>query len=128
MSPSSVCEVSVVVPAYNASLTIARTLRGILNQSIPPDEILVVNDGSTDNTHEVALEVGSSRVRVIDQTNRGVSAARNCGVSSARNELIAFCDADDVWETGFLETISRLQRKFPAAVAYATAYYIVPPD
>ena len=127
MSNLSLSGVSVVVPAFNAELTIARTLHAILAQSILPDEILVVNDGSTDRTHEVALEVGASRVQIIDQINRGVSAARNRGVSSARNELIAFCDADDVWDTHFMETILRLRRNYRDAVAYGTAYYISPP-
>jgi len=85
--------------------------------------VIVVDDGSTDNGAEIVRGFGDPRIRLIQQDNRGVSAARNRGIEAARAELIAFLDADDEWLPGFLETIMRLRRKFPEAGAYATAFY-----
>ena len=88
--------VSVVVPAYNAERTLKATLDSVLAQDFRDFEIVVVNDGSTDSTKAV-LDAYAARVRVIDQTNRGVSAARNAGVSASSGQLIAFLDSDDLW-------------------------------
>ena len=88
--------VSVVVPAYNAERTLKETLDSALAQDFRDFEIVVVNDGSTDSTKAV-LEGYAARVRVIDQNNRGVSAARNAGVSASIGQLIAFLDSDDLW-------------------------------
>jgi glycosyltransferase involved in cell wall biosynthesis len=86
--------VSVVIPAYNASAYLPATLRSIFDQSCPPGEIIVVDDGSTDDTVEVARAFD---VRVIAVSNRGPSAARNIGMRSATGEYVAFLDADDLW-------------------------------
>lgn len=88
--------ISAVVPAYNAAKTVRATLDSLLQQSRPPAEVIVVDDGSRDETR-AALEPYRDRVRLIFQDNSGVSAARNRGVAEASGEWIAFCDADDVW-------------------------------
>ncbi len=89
--------VSIVIPAYNCSLYIAQTINSILAQEGPNDiEILVVDDGSTDNTGEIARNLGRL-VRVIEQRNGGVSAARNRGINEAKGEFIALVDHDDYW-------------------------------
>ena len=93
---------SVVIPAYNAETLLPRALESVFSQTLPPDEILVVDDGSKDGTHAVAQSFGS-RVRVLSQANAGASAARNLGVQSATSEWIAFLDADDAWEPRKLE-------------------------
>ncbi|MBK6741672.1 MAG: glycosyltransferase family 2 protein [Hydrogenophilales bacterium] len=87
---------SVVVPAYNAAGTIAETLDSILRQSVPPAEIIVVDDGSTDATAQVA-RARDPLVTLISQTNRGCGAASNTGIARVTTDYIAFLDADDIW-------------------------------
>lgn len=87
-------QVSVVIPAFNAALHLAETLRSVLAQSSPPGEVIVVDDGSTDATTEIAHSFGA---RVLSVANAGPSAARNAGTKAATGEYIAFLDADDVW-------------------------------
>lgn len=93
---------SVVIPAYNAARYLAETLDSVLAQTLPPHEILLVDDGSTDDTPAVAARY-AGRVTHVRQPNRGVSAARNNGIGRATGNWIAFLDADDVWEPRFLE-------------------------
>jgi glycosyltransferase involved in cell wall biosynthesis len=88
--------ISVVIPAYNAERFIVDALRSVVEQRRPPEEVLVVDDGSTDGTRQAAESV-SAQVRVIHQRNAGVSAARNTGWRSSRSTHVAFLDADDRW-------------------------------
>jgi glycosyltransferase involved in cell wall biosynthesis len=88
--------VSVVIPAYNAGAYLHKAIESVLNQTVPVDEIIVVDDGSKDDTCEVAKSYGD-RVRFLSQKNQGASAARNLGVQSAKFDLVAFLDADDQW-------------------------------
>ncbi len=91
--------VSIIIPAYNASKYIVETVEAALNQTHKNIEILVVNDGSKDNTAEVVkqLETTDSRLKLIDQKNGGVSSARNHGFKLSKGSFLAFLDADDVW-------------------------------
>lgn len=88
--------VSVVIPAYNAARWLEETLEGALSQTLPADEIIVVDDGSTDSTPEIVRGYGE-RVVLLQQENAGVAAARNNGVRHTSGRLLAFLDADDVW-------------------------------
>lgn len=88
--------VSVIIPAYNASRTIVETVKSALSQSVPPLEVIVVNDGSTDNTAELLAQFGTT-IHTILKPNGGVSSARNAGLAVAKGEYIAFLDSDDVW-------------------------------
>jgi GT2 family glycosyltransferase len=88
--------ISVVIPAYNAEKSISRTIKSVLTQSRRPDEIIVVDDGSTDQTAQRIKEFGSD-VCYIYQENAGPSVARNRGIEAAAGEWIAFLDADDEW-------------------------------
>ncbi len=97
-----VVSVSVIVPVYNAAETISRTLRSCLTQSVPPLEVLVVDDGSTDRTAEIVAGFGNS-VRLIRQQNAGPGAARNAAARLARGAWLAFLDGDDWWMPGKLE-------------------------
>lgn len=115
--------ISVIIPLYNKGPYIARALNSILAQTFQDFEVIVVDDGSTDDGAEVVRGFEDPRIRLIQQENRGVSAARNKGIEEAKAELIAFLDADDEWLPSFLRTILRLREMFPDAGAYATAYY-----
>ena len=94
--------VSVVIPVRNGEHFLAEAIESTLGQSRPPLEVIVVDDGSSDSTSEVAQAFGS-RVRYIPQPPLGVAAALNCGVDLARGDLLAFLDADDVWRNDKLE-------------------------
>lgn len=94
--------VSVVIPCYNAARFIGETLRSAVNQTHAPLEIIVIDDGSTDSSIQVA-ESFCSPVRVVRQANRGPQFARNRGIAEARGEWIAFLDADDLWMPAKLE-------------------------
>jgi glycosyltransferase involved in cell wall biosynthesis len=88
--------ISVVIPVYNRSALIGQALDSIARQTLPVDEVVVVDDGSTDGTRE-AISRHSTPVRYIYQENQGPSAARNKGIKEARGEYIAFLDSDDLW-------------------------------
>jgi glycosyltransferase involved in cell wall biosynthesis len=88
--------VSVVIPSYNSAAYLPEAIDSALNQTVAPLEVIVVNDGSTDETPQI-LERYRGRLVVITQENRGLSGARNSGIAAASGELIAFLDADDVW-------------------------------
>jgi glycosyltransferase involved in cell wall biosynthesis/O-antigen/teichoic acid export membrane protein len=92
--------ISVVIPAYNAAAFLPRCLQSVYAQTLQPDEIIVVDDGSTDNTAALAAQLGA---RVVSRRNGGLSAARNTGIQAARNEWIALLDADDLWAPEKLE-------------------------
>jgi glycosyltransferase involved in cell wall biosynthesis len=106
--------ISVVIPCYNCTGTIGRTLESILRQSRPPDEIVTIDDGSTDDTLEV-LNRFSGRIKVESQENRGVSATRNRGVELAGGDWIAFCDSDDLWHPDKLAIMARAADEIPGA-------------
>jgi glycosyltransferase involved in cell wall biosynthesis len=95
--------ISVVVPAYNSASTIQETLTSISRQTFADIEIIVVDDGATDNTSAVVAAHQDPRMRVVHQANRGLAGARNTGIHHSTGKYIAFCDADDVWEPEKLE-------------------------
>lgn len=88
---------SIVVPAYNASVTLVDTLDSLLAQSFEDFELIVVDDGSTDDTVEIVKSYSDARIRLVCQKNRGLAGAHNTGIHEARGEYIGFCDADDLW-------------------------------
>lgn len=114
--------ISVVIPLYNKEKHIKRALKSVLSQSFQDFEIVVVNDGSTDKGAEKVYEIDDRRIKLINQPNKGVSAARNRGIQEARYDYVAFLDADDAWKPEFLETIQHLIENCPQAGLYATAY------
>jgi glycosyltransferase involved in cell wall biosynthesis len=95
--------VSVVVPAFNAANTIAETLRSISQQTYSALEIVVVDDGSTDETADIARRHGDPRLRVVAKANGGVASARNAGIRNSHGAFVAFIDADDLWPEDRLE-------------------------
>jgi glycosyltransferase involved in cell wall biosynthesis len=99
-------QVTVVIPAYNAAPWLKETLNSVLSQSVEELEVLLIDDGSTDDTAEQALQLAKHdpRLRVIQKSNTGVSDTRNTGLHEASGEFIVFLDADDVLPKGFLST------------------------
>jgi len=96
--------VSVIIPAYNQAHYLAFALRSVLAQTLAEWEAIVVDDGSTDNTREVAASFNDARIRYIHQANQGLSGARNTGVRAAQSEYLAFLDSDDELTPEFLQT------------------------
>ena len=94
--------ISVVIPTYNRVALLERALDSVLAQTLPADEIIVVDDGSTDGTVSI-LKSRYSEVTFIEQDNQGVSAARNTGIKTASHSWIALLDSDDVWHANKLE-------------------------
>jgi glycosyltransferase involved in cell wall biosynthesis len=93
-------KISVVIPAYNAARFLPRCLESVFAQTLKPDEVIVVDDGSTDNTAALAAELGA---RIISRPNSGPAAAKNTGIRNASSEWIALLDADDMWAPEKLE-------------------------
>ena len=118
---------SVIIPLYNKSDYVARTLASVFAQTYSDYETIVVDDGSTDNSLQVVRQSieGLDRCRVIQQDNAGVTAARNRGVEMAQGEYVCFLDADDWWEPTFLETMAQLIAECPEAGMYGTGFYLV---
>lgn len=118
--------VTVVVPTYNRAHFIEETVRSILAQSLPPFEVIIVDDGSTDDTVDVCARFHEP-VRYLRRQNAGAAAARNAGIQAATGDWIAFCDSDDVWHTRKLE-----HQRAALAVTHAgwsfTGFGIIDPD
>ena len=112
--------ISVVIPCYNASGLLAETLSSALAQTVPADEIIVIDDGSTDDSADIARSFGS-KVRLVQQENAGESVARNRGFELASGEWIALLDADDIWKPTKLE--QQLKLATDGVVCVHTAYY-----
>lgn len=106
---------SVIIPAYNAGLTLGSTVASVLNQSFADFEVLIIDDGSSDNTVGVALHLAAkdTRIRAVSQANAGVSHARNFGAALARGRWLAFLDADDQWSPDKLERHHALHHADP---------------
>lgn len=115
---------SVVIPLYNKQNSIAATLQSVLAQTYTNYEIIVVDDGSTDDSANVAEAVLlASRLsplafRLVRKPNGGVSSARNAGILAAKGEYVAFLDGDDLWHPEYLETLHQLIVDYPDAVVY----------
>ena len=107
MQDSDMASVSVVIPTFNRVNSLERALDSVLAQTLPADEIIIVDDGSTDNTVSILKsrysEVELSMIRFIEQDNQGVSAARNAGIAAATHEWIALLDSDDFWHEDKLQ-------------------------
>lgn len=113
---------SVVIPLYNKELSIRNTIKSVLNQSYQNFEIVIVDDGSSDNSIKVVKEFKDERIRIISQSNSGVSAARNKGVEKSLYDWIAFLDGDDIWQPNHLEEVLLMMKEFPNAECYTTSF------
>lgn len=106
-NPAHAIKVSVIIPAYNQAHYLDEAIKSVFAQTYQDYEIVVVNDGSTDDTETVAQRYGE-RIRYVAQENRGLAGARNTGVREARGELVALLDSDDLWLPRYLETMVSL--------------------
>lgn len=121
---------SVVIPLYNKAAHILDTLNDVVNQSVLADEVVIVDDGSTDDGPTMILrEIQNNplfkKVRLVQQKNGGVSRARNQGIQEAVSSHIIFLDADDNWSPKFIEEIRYLVANFKEARAFGTSYSIM---
>jgi glycosyltransferase involved in cell wall biosynthesis len=127
--------VSIIMPCYNGETYIAEAIKSVLGQTVRDFELIVVDDGSTDQSPCV-LERYRGRIRVVRQRNRGVSTARNVGIEQSRGEFIAFLDADDYWAPEFLQEMVKGMEDPQTAIAYCgwqtvgavSSKPFVPPD
>ncbi len=115
--------VVVIIPAFNAARSLSQTLDSALSQTLRPAQIIVINDGSTDETCAVARAYGD-RITYLEQENAGQGAARNRGLQVAAGKYVAFLDADDYWRPGFLEHCVYFLEQHPEAVAVNTGLII----
>ncbi|WP_257324836.1 glycosyltransferase family 2 protein [Pseudoalteromonas rhizosphaerae] len=115
-------KISVVIPLFNKEQYIERCLKSIQAQTYQNFEIIVIDDGSTDQGAELVRALGLSKLRLISQPNGGVSKARNHGIDKANGEWIAFIDADDYWKPDFLLEMINLIEKFPYVSLCCSAY------
>ncbi|MCB5183694.1 glycosyltransferase family 2 protein [Methylobacillus gramineus] len=113
---------SVVIPLYNKEAFIERALNSVLQQTLSDYEVIVVDDGSSDGSMELVSQFDDDRIRVIQQENAGVAAARNTGIAAAGREWVAFLDADDVWMPDHLQELQDLINAFPKVTSVGTAY------
>lgn len=120
--------ISVVIPLYNKEQHIAKTLQSVFAQTYTDYEIVIVNDGSTDNSAAVVKAINDPRIRLINQANAGVSSARNKGIKEAKGEYVALLDADDEWKPEYLETIADMVEKYSDCSVFATNYTHIAPD
>lgn len=115
---------SVVIPLYNKEKDIANTIYSVLAQSYGSFELIIVNDGSTDNSRQVVEQFKDDRIILFDKSNGGAASARNYGVLKSNAEHIVFLDGDDYWYTDHLETLNGTLKQFPQAKWCSTAYEI----
>lgn len=119
-------KVSVIIPTYNRQYIIVRTIESVLNQSKQDLEVIVVDDGSSDDTRGVVESLNDSRVRYFYKTNGGAASARNFGLSKTMGEYVAFLDSDDFWPENYLEIMLSslcINSKFGAAYSPITIVY-----
>lgn len=113
---------SVVIPAHDGEATIGSAIESALTQTIPPAEVIVIDDGSVDDTSSVVRNIASPLIVLVRQENRGPGAARNRGIEIARSPWVALLDADDCWAKDHAESLRDLSRDFPDAKLLAGSY------
>ncbi len=113
---------SIIIPLYNKADYLVKTINSVLDQTFRDFELIIINDGSTDSSLSVVEQFSDKRIKVYNQLNSGVSVARNNGVKYAKFEYIAFLDADDWWDSHFLEEMYKLIMGYQEAGLYGCSY------
>jgi glycosyltransferase involved in cell wall biosynthesis len=117
--------ISIIIPAFNAEATIAKTIQSVLDQTFSEFEIIVIDDGSSDSTVDIVYQFNEPRLRVLSFVNAGLPASRNRGIKNSNSKYIAFLDADDLWTQDKLaEQFKALENRPQAALAYSWTDYI----
>lgn len=120
-------KISIIVPLYNKERYVSKSIQSILDQTFKDFEILVINDGSTDESRTIVSKIADERIRIFDKENGGVSSARNKGIELARAEWIFFLDGDDTMRPNCLEVLYELHRQYPAADVCTANYTMLYP-
>ncbi|WP_121667161.1 glycosyltransferase family 2 protein [Mesonia aquimarina] len=115
---------SVIISVYNKEDYIAQTLTSVFAQKIKDFEIVIVNDGSTDESEKIIKSFNSDKIKYFSQENKGASAGRNRAMKEAQGQYLALLDADDIWHEIHLQEISSLINEFPSALVFSTALEI----
>lgn len=115
---------SIVIPVYNKERFVSETLKSVLNQSFTDFEIILINDGSTDQSEAKILEFKDDRIRYFSKENEGVAVARNFGIEKATSDYICFLDSDDYWYPDFLEIMHSFTSEIPEQKVFACAIEI----
>lgn len=115
---------SVIIPLYNKGAEIESTVKSVLNQTYSNFELIIVNDGSTDNSLEVLKLFTDNRIKIINKQNEGVSIARNTGILASNGLYIALLDGDDIWDSKYLQEIKYLIDEFNNCKIFGTNYGI----
>ena len=116
--------ISIIIPLYNKGFIVSRTIQSVLAQTYNDFEIIIIDDGSTDNGFEIVSLFSDNRIKLFQQENKGAAAARNLGIENATGELITFLDADDFWFPNHLEEIFKLYTDYPNCGIYTNRYFI----
>lgn len=115
---------SVVIPVYNKAKYLEITLNSVLSQTLDDYEIILIDDGSVDNTNQIIKQFTTPKINYFYQENAGVSAARNTGINISKGKFIAFLDADDFWFPNHLQELKTLIIDFPDCGMYCNRYKI----
>lgn len=114
--------ISIVIPLFNKEKYLEKTIISVLNQTFQNFEIVIIDDGSTDSSLQIAKSFSDSRIHIFTQENQGVSSARNKGIKESRYDYIAFLDADDEWEPDYLECQKKMILNYPECSLFASSY------
>src|SRR6476646_2026610 len=115
LAKTAMATISIIIPAFNAQATIEETIASVQNQTFSDFEIIVIDDGSTDDTLRIVQQISDPHLRIFSYSNGGTSVARNNGISQATGDYIAFLDADDLW------TPDKLERQLQALKTHSEA-------
>lgn len=113
---------SIILPLYNKEKSIYKTIKSVLNQTYNNYELIIINDGSTDNSVNIVNGFSDKRIKLINKENGGVSSARNLGITESKYEFIAFIDGDDLWNSNYLFEMNSIINKYTEYYAFASAW------
>lgn len=114
-------QISVIISVFNKEQYIYNTIQSVLNQTFSDFEIIIINDGSTDQSETIIKTFTDARIHYIKQPNKGAATARNTGIAKANTNFVALLDGDDTWHNTYLESIINAKNNFPEALVFASA-------